>query len=86
MWGGTDYKGTWGNLGCDGIVLYLDCGGDYRIRYLSKLNNCTLKGVKRTVFTVLDLNKLYLKTVTTTDTHGSSHPLEMKKFCSFHHR
>lgn len=29
----ADYKEVPGNLGVDGAILYLDCGGDYTIRY-----------------------------------------------------
>ena len=48
-------KGHGGILGCDGPVLHLDCGGNYMIICLLKLNNCTLQKCKK-------LHKLYLKT------------------------
>ena len=38
MWGGTDDEGTWENLGCDGPVLHLDCGGNCMTTCLLKLS------------------------------------------------
>ena len=38
MWGGSDDEGTWENLGCDGPVLHLDCGGNCMTTCLLKLS------------------------------------------------
>lgn len=46
MWGEIDDEGTWENLGCDGPVLHLDCGGNCRTTCLLKLSNYRLKKCK----------------------------------------
>lgn len=46
MWGEIDDEGTWENLGRDGPVLHLDCGGNCRTTCLLKLSNYRLKKCK----------------------------------------